>query len=226
MLHPRHLEPVKPQRTRRSCRAQRDGELTLIERPAARMGFTLVELLVVIAIIALLVSILLPSLSTAREIARTAVCMAHMRGAGNGIILYASEYGGWLPGPNTSGAELSSRSSTQPVGPGDTPPNEPIANIDWGSPALGESLGLPRDKEERLKALFNTELRCPSNKETYDFQYPSASFSDEEVQSFSHCSFAATLAFHVLPGNGNKTGNGNDYYYSAKSSWVIRDTRG
>ncbi len=49
---------------------------------AGRPGFTLIELLVVIAIIALLVTILMPSLSRARELARAAICSVSIRGVG------------------------------------------------------------------------------------------------------------------------------------------------
>jgi len=54
-------------------------------------GFTLVELLVVIGIIALLISILLPSLSRAREIANRAKCAANLKQVGEMLQLYANE---------------------------------------------------------------------------------------------------------------------------------------
>lgn len=58
-------------------------------RPRGRRAFTLVELLVVISIIALLISILLPSLRRAREQTKSTVCMSHLRSLGQGIAMYA-----------------------------------------------------------------------------------------------------------------------------------------
>ena len=55
-------------------------------------GFTLVELLVVIGIIALLISILLPSLNKARESARKVACASNQRELSNMLHIYAAEW--------------------------------------------------------------------------------------------------------------------------------------
>lgn len=56
-----------------------------------RKGFTLIELLVVVAIIALLISILLPSLSRAQEQARRATCAANLSGIGKSAYIYSND---------------------------------------------------------------------------------------------------------------------------------------
>jgi prepilin-type N-terminal cleavage/methylation domain-containing protein len=60
------------------------------------LAFTLIELLVVISVISLLMAILLPALSKAREQGRIALCMANLHSIGQGIFLYAHDNDGRL----------------------------------------------------------------------------------------------------------------------------------
>ncbi len=62
-----------------------------------RVGFTLVELLVVVSIIALLVSILLPNLKTARNQAKAVKCAANARQVGQATSMYLAESNSFFP---------------------------------------------------------------------------------------------------------------------------------
>ena len=86
-----------------------DLRRTHITRGSRRAAFTLVELLVVIGIIALLISILLPSLAKARGTAMEVACSSNLRQIGQEVYLYAGSNRGRLPTPvsiATDGTQL------------------------------------------------------------------------------------------------------------------------
>ena len=63
----------------------------------AARGFTLIEVLVVVAIIALLISILLPSLRKSRDNVKCVVCKTNLHDLGLGCNMYAAASNAWYP---------------------------------------------------------------------------------------------------------------------------------
>ncbi|MBI1370685.1 MAG: prepilin-type N-terminal cleavage/methylation domain-containing protein [Planctomycetes bacterium] len=70
-----------------------------------KRAFTLIELLVVVAIIALLIAILLPSLTNARREANRIACGSNMKQIGAGIALYVNDNKWYFPGPCWNGQQ-------------------------------------------------------------------------------------------------------------------------
>src|SRR5262245_12058175 len=120
-------------------------------------GFTLVELLVVIGIIAVLISVLLPTLGRAREQANQAACLSNLRQLGMAFVMYANDNKGWLPATSRGG----------PYFAHDWLHYQPDRNLDQSAVAkyLGHIVdnGLKNVDCNYEKSINVKVLRCPSD---------------------------------------------------------------
>jgi prepilin-type N-terminal cleavage/methylation domain-containing protein/prepilin-type processing-associated H-X9-DG protein len=141
-------------------------------QPRQTKGFTLVELLVVIGIIALLISILLPSLNRARETANRVKCSSNLRQIGTAMQLYANENKGLFPRTIIQ-TNLASVIPTWGTVSGSAAGGSPATNAD---PFAGVSQPSLNDVTASLFLVLRTQeitpevFTCPSsNAEKWDF---------------------------------------------------------
>jgi prepilin-type N-terminal cleavage/methylation domain-containing protein/prepilin-type processing-associated H-X9-DG protein len=91
-----------------------------------RRGFTLIELLVVISIIAVLLAILIPSLSKAREKVKDTSCKSNLRNIGYALQMYLDAYDRRIPNTGSSNGFLWDDAAGNPLQPG-------VSNAYWGT---------------------------------------------------------------------------------------------
>jgi prepilin-type N-terminal cleavage/methylation domain-containing protein len=200
-----------------------------------RRAFTLVELLVVVSIIALLISILLPSLRNAREGAKAVVCGAQLHDFSNGLNTYTAEYNDWIPGRNTTGFAIFQQTGGDPslLSGADLP----FQTFEWLTPLMSQVTEMPNDRAKKFRLLVE-KFSCPSVNYKQAI-YPGANnpdvdrfLADLDVNgSYRGCSYLMPVHFQYWGQKdaGERQGQNKIYLWyttkAAPTNWEVRVDR-
>jgi prepilin-type N-terminal cleavage/methylation domain-containing protein/prepilin-type processing-associated H-X9-DG protein len=180
-----------------------------MRRPHAIRAFTLVELLVVIGIIAVLISVLLPALTQARQQANDVKCQSNVRQLATALLNYAAEFKGKFP-PNINAGEMFPT----------PPPEAPSANLWYDLDRLGRYLPkgtMPRPEGTTTNpTIGGTIFICPSDldgvQRSYSMNVWASSVADQFVLN------SATNGFVYKPPGANSPKRGTLFTSSGKGA--------
>jgi len=202
----------------------------------------LIELLVVVAIIALLISILLPSLSEAKEQAKIAKCLANMKGLMTTTILYFTDYNDEFPFFVTTGEGGGTGICTWSYG-GKT-------SSDWWRTEYGGAFFVPvQTRPFNLYLLGNTPdpdlregntiikrteipvLECPSDTRSFQRVYDTSGQSQpNDISAYEDIGTSYHYNLHAI--EGVRWGRQGDNPWASPGSWadrgrvLVRDVHG